>query len=138
VVSAVDAVWAALRRMKVSRAGLLGAFDDREARLWKTFLETHMVPDVMVPPAADQKHLAGIVREELAAGIVRESSRAEVVHIAASFRKAGARAVVLTAPELGLIFGENESVLPVFDATRLHVAAAVDWALGLENVRTRT
>lgn len=137
VVSAVDAVQAALHRMKVSRVGLLGAFDDHEACLWKTFLETHLVPDVMVPVATDQKHLARIVREELADGIVRESSRTHLVHIVASFRKAGARAVVLTAPELRTIFGESESVLPVFDATGLHVTAAVDWALGVENIEMR-
>ncbi|MDR1283963.1 MAG: amino acid racemase [Opitutaceae bacterium] len=138
VLSAVTAVMDALRRMKVARVGLLGSFDEREAKMWKDCLENNLVPDVMVPVSADQQHLAEIVRTELTLGIVREPSRVQVAHIAASFRKAGARAVVITAPELRLIFGESESVLPVFDAARLHVAAAVDWALGLENVRVRT
>ncbi|AHF92538.1 aspartate racemase [Opitutaceae bacterium TAV5] len=137
VVSVVDAVLSGLRRMKVGRVGLLGSFDEREAKMWKSSLETSLVRDVMVPVSTDQQHLAGIIREELSSGIVRDPSRVQLVHMVAAFRKAGSRAVVMTAPELRLIFGEDESLLPIVDATRLHVAAAVDWALGLENVRLR-
>ncbi|EIP98782.1 aspartate racemase [Opitutaceae bacterium TAV1] len=130
ILSVADAVATALRRMRIRSVGLLGAFDDRETRFWKSRLESGLVPDVLMPVAADQQHIARIVNEELAAGIVREPSRADLVHTVASFRKAGARAVVLTAPEFRLIFGEDDSVLPVFDAAELHVAAAVDRALG--------
>lgn len=138
VVSVVDAVLSGLRRLKKGdRVGLLGSFDEREAKMWKSFLESNLVPDVMVPVSADQEHLARIIQKELVFGAVREPSRAQLVHIMASFRKAGSRAVITTAPELRLIFGKAETVLPILDATKLHVAVAVDWALGLENVRLR-
>ncbi|EIP98968.1 aspartate racemase [Opitutaceae bacterium TAV1] len=134
LLSAPDVVAASLVRTGISRVGLLGAFDEREARVWKDRLDAGLVTDVLVPVATDQERIGKIIREELALGVVNESSRAEIVHMVAAFRKAGARTVILVPPELRLLFGQAESVLPVFDAAELHAVAAVDWAFGEQNV----
>jgi aspartate racemase len=42
---------------------------------------------------------------------------------------AGAEGVVLGCTEIELLVGPEDSPVPVFPTTRLHVEALVDWAL---------
>lgn len=42
----------------------------------------------------------------------------------------GAQVVILGCTEIALLIGPQDSVLPTFDTTELHIAGAVDWALG--------
>ena len=37
--------------------------------------------------------------------------------------------MILGCTEIGLLVGEEDSAVPVFDTARVHALAAVDWAL---------
>jgi len=86
--------------------------------------------DAIVPDAAEDRRLVhSVIFDELCAGIVREESRAAYRDIIEKGRKAGADCVILGCTEIGLLIGQDDTDLPVFDSTILHADAALDLAM---------
>jgi aspartate racemase len=86
--------------------------------------------DAIVPEAAEDRRLVhSVIFDELCAGIVREESRAAYRDIIEKGRKAGADCVILGCTEIGLLIGQDDTDLPVFDSTILHADAALDLAM---------
>ena len=129
LLSMTDAVGAALQTLKIKRVGLVGAISTNEEQHWRKCLARYQVIDLFVPVLRDREHLAHLTIEELQQGVVNQTTRADVGRIIYSLRQAGARAIVLASPSLGLALSHLDPVLPVLDATELHALAALDWSL---------
>lgn len=129
LLSMTNAVGTALQTLKIRRVGLVGAISDSEEAYWRKRLARHQVLDVFVPVLRDREHLAHLTIEELQLGIVNQTTRADVGRIVYSLRQAGARAIVLAAPELALALSHLDPVLPVLDAVELHALTALEWSL---------
>lgn len=84
---------------------------------------------VHVPPAAEHATVDRVIYEELVHGRVETASRREVVRVIEDLWDAGAGGVVLGCTELELLVQQADVDVPVFPATTLHVAAALDRAL---------
>jgi aspartate racemase len=124
-----DSVGAALQTLRIKRVGLVGATSESEETHWRRRLARHQVLDVFVPVLRDREHLAHLTIEELQLGIVNQTTRADVGRIVYSLRQAGARAIILATPELGLALSHLDPVLPVLDAAELHALSALEWSL---------
>ncbi len=124
-----DALGRALQTLKVRRVGLIGAGSEAEERLWRKSLARYHVLDLFVPMHRDREHLAHVAAEELQQGIVNQTTRADMGRIVYSLRQAGARAIVLATPALGLALSHLDPVLPMLDALELHALAALEWSL---------
>ena len=79
--------------------------------------------------AEERQWLDGLIFQELCVGVFRPEARAETVALIDHLRERGAEAVILGCTELPLIIAPDESPLPLIDTTRIHAAAAVDFAL---------
>jgi aspartate racemase len=75
-----------------------------------------------------------IIFEELAAGRVVRDSQRKLKMLIAELGKRGVQAVVLGCTELVLAVDVRANVLPVYDTTEIHAAAAVEWMLADEEV----
>jgi aspartate racemase len=124
----VDATLTVAANTGIRRLALLGVRYAKEDAIWQKRCEDHGLI-AAVPPADTAARVSAIVKEELSRGFVDGASKAELVRLCADFRREGARAVVLAAPELRLALGAGDSALPVLDATEAHVTAAIDWAI---------
>ena len=71
-----------------------------------------------------------VIYDELLLGRATRTSERELKSILTSLAQAGADSVVLGCTELEMIVDVDASVLPVYDCTRIHADAAVDWILG--------
>ena len=49
--------------------------------------------------------------------------------VIAQLEAAGAEGIIYGCTEIDLLVGPDDASVPVFDSTRIHVEAAVDWAL---------
>jgi aspartate racemase len=127
-----DAVGTALQTLRIRRVGLVGAFSEAEEMQWRKRLARYHVLDLFVPVQRDREHLAHLAMEELRRGIVNQTTRADLGRIVYSLRQAGARAIVLATPELGLALSHLDPVLPVLDATELHALSALEWCLNCQ------
>ena len=84
---------------------------------------------VLLPSPEERQWLDGLIFQELCIGVFRPEARAETVALIDRLRDRGAEAVILGCTELPLIIAPDESPLPLIDTTRIHAAAAVDFAL---------
>ncbi|EBY7415819.1 aspartate racemase, partial [Salmonella enterica subsp. enterica serovar Alachua] len=62
-------------------------------------------------------------------GEVRDASREKYRAVIQRLVERGAEVIILGCTEIMLLIGQEDSPVPVFDTTRLHAEAAVDWAL---------
>jgi aspartate racemase len=84
---------------------------------------------VVIPGPADRAEIHRIIFEELCAGIVREKSRESCCRVIDDLAARGAQGIALACTEIMLLLDQEHSRLPLFDTTRLHAHAAVDFAL---------
>ena len=91
--------------------------------------------EVLVPDADERTEIHRIIYDELCLGVIRDDSRETYRAIMANLVARGARGLILGCTEIGLLVGASDTTVPVFDTTRIHADAAVDWAL--EDVRGR-
>ena len=73
-----------------------------------------------------------IIYEELMQGKANEASRRTMKTFITDIAKQDIRAIVLACTELVMLVDPDANVLPIYDTTRIHVAAGVDWILGDE------
>lgn len=86
--------------------------------------------DPVVPDEMDRAEVHRIIYDELCRGVVDEVSRAKYERLIRKAETSGADSVILGCTEVCLLIGPDNSALPTFDTTALHVAALVDEALG--------
>jgi len=70
-----------------------------------------------------------IIYKELCQGIINDSSRAQYQQIVQRAVDAGADGVIFGCTEVGLLLSAEDVPVLVFDSTRLHVEAALNFAL---------
>jgi aspartate racemase len=83
-----------------------------------------------VPDESDRRVVHDVIYDELCVGVVKSESRDRYRRIIEGLAARGAKGVLLGCTEIDLLIGPDDSPVPVFDTTALHVAAAVDLALG--------
>ena len=124
-----DVTAAAIRANGCRRPLLLATRYTMEDDFYRGRLRERHGIDVVVPDAEGRTVVHGVIYDELCRGIVDPGSKQRVLDIVARFRSEGCDGVILGCTELGMLLGASDSVDPVLDTTRLHVEAALDFAL---------
>jgi len=115
---------------------LLGTRYTMEQDFYVERLARHGIACV-VPAAADRDDVHRIIFDELCQGVFKDESREALRAIAARQAARGAEGVILGCTELPLILEQAHVDVPLFDTTRLHALAAVDFALGAADETTQ-
>ena len=84
---------------------------------------------VLVPDADDRDTVHRVIYDELCLGKVVDSSRDAYIDVVKRLAGQDAEAVILGCTEIGLLLDQQNSPIPVYDTTLLHVQAAIDWSL---------
>lgn len=123
-----DATAQRIRGAGLQRVALLGTRFTMEKPFYRERLETAGI--VVATPDAPQRELIHrIIYNELCLGRIVDASRAAYRDIIAGLVADGAQGVILGCTEIGLLVGEGDASVPLFDTTRIHAEAAADWAL---------
>jgi aspartate racemase len=129
LVHIADATAARVKAAGVDRVGLLATRYTMEQDFYRGRLAERHGLDVVVPPEPDLTLVHDIIYEELCQGRVLDGSREEYRRVIAQLEAAGAGGIVYGCTEIDLLVGPQDASVPVFDSTRIHVEAAVEWAL---------
>jgi aspartate racemase len=113
----------------LKRIGLLGTRFTMEEDFYKGRLTQKHGLEVLVPSASDREIVHRVIYEELVVGQIEPSSRRQFVAIIERLAGEGAAGVILGCTEIGLLVKDEDSPVPLFDTTRVHAEAAVDFAL---------
>jgi aspartate racemase len=85
--------------------------------------------ELLPPEMAFVDTLDRIIYDELILGKATRQSERELKTIITNLEQDGAEAIVLGCTELEIIVDVDANVLPIYDCTRIHADAAVDWIL---------
>jgi aspartate racemase len=124
-----DATGLAVRAAGLRRPALLATRYTMEQDFYRGRLTARHGVEAMVPDERGRELVHRIIYEELCVGIVRAQSKAAYLEEIERLRRQGADGVILGCTEVGLLLGPEDTDLPVFDTTRLHVEKALDVAL---------
>ena len=82
------------------------------------------------PPNAPQREIVHrVIYDELVLGKIEQNSKEQYVDIIRQMIDQGAEGIILGCTEIGLLIHEQDSPVPLFDTTRIHAEAAVEYAL---------
>jgi len=126
-----DVVAAAVREQDITSIGLLGTAFTMEQAFYRDRLAQHGL-DVVVPGTRDRAEVHRVIYQELCLGQVKEASRQALREIIGRLVVEGASGVVLGCTELELLVRPQDSPVPSFASTQLHVKAAVELALAAD------
>jgi len=124
-----DATGEALGRDSVRKIGLLGTAFTMEQPFYKGRLFEKFGIEVIIPDTADRKKVHDVIYQELCLGQVEEDSKKAFVRITGDLAHKGVEAVILGCTEIGILMGQDDTDVPLYDTTKIHAEKAVERAL---------
>lgn len=128
LVHIVDSVAVAVVAAGRERVGLLGTRFTMEEPFWAERMARHGI-EVVVPEPKDRECVHRIIYEELCLGVFSQAARASYVDVIEQLHARGAQGVVLGCTEIELLVRPDDTAVPLFPSTALHVRSAIDAAL---------
>jgi aspartate racemase len=113
----------------VKKAGLIGTRFTMTEGFFRDRIEAAGIA-VALPDDATAAEIDRIIFEELAKGQVSRNSQRRLKTCLTEMSKARQQAVILGCTELVLLVDPGASVIPLYDTTAIHAAAAARWILG--------
>jgi aspartate racemase len=123
-----DATAARIRVAGLDSVALLGTRFTMERDFYRARIEAAGIA-VLTPDAADRGIVHRVIYDELCLGRILDGSRDAYRAIIAGLVARGAQGAILGCTEIGLLIGEDDAPVPLFDTARIHAEAAADWAL---------
>lgn len=112
----------------VKKAGLIGTRFTMTEGFFRERIEAAGIV-LVLPDAATATEIDRIIFEELAKGQVSRNSQRRLKTCLTEMGKARQQAVILGCTELVLLVDPGASVIPLYDTTAIHAAAAARWIL---------
>ncbi|MCG9769843.1 aspartate/glutamate racemase family protein [Pseudoalteromonas piscicida] len=130
VLHIADATAKRLKDDGVKRIALLGTRFTMQQDFYKARLQDLHGIEVITPNCDQQTLVHHIIYDELCRGEVNASSRQTYLDIINSLYQQGAEGVILGCTEIGLLVQQVHTQVPLYDTTKLHAEAVVEWSLG--------
>jgi aspartate racemase len=124
-----DATGDAIAAAEFSKVGLLGTRPTMEGDFIKGKLAARGIT-TLIPDERARSFMHASILEELGRGIFTAQTRARYLDIIMEMEAQGAQGIILGCTEIPLLIKKEDCQLPLFDTGKLHVAAAVAFALG--------
>ncbi len=124
-----DATGLEIKKTTIKKIGLLGTKFTMEQDFYKGRLRDKFGFEVLIPDAADRQMVHDVIYRELCLGTIQSASKEKYKKIIDRLVAKGAEGVILGCTEISLLINQKDSLVPLFDTTKIHAAAAVDKAL---------
>jgi len=125
----LDATAEAILEKGIETIGLLGTKFTMEHDFYRGRLEAKHGLEVLLPGDEDRDTIHRILYRELCMGEIKRLSRDKFREIIARLVSKGAKGIILGCTEIPLLVEQKDYDIPLFDTTKLHALAAVDYAL---------
>lgn len=124
-----DATARQIKEAGFRKIGLLGTRFTMEEDFYKNRLIQKYGLDVIIPNAQERELVHRVIYDELVVGQIRPTSRARYIEIIEQLIQEGAEGIILGCTEIGLLIHDGDCKVPLFDTTKIHAVAAVEYAL---------
>ncbi|MDO6744097.1 aspartate/glutamate racemase family protein [Tenacibaculum soleae] len=123
VIHIANATGELILEKKLKKVGLLGTKYTMEKTFYTNVLKS-MGVEVIIPNKEDRTIIHDIIYNELAKGVLNETSKKVYLTIIDKLSKAGAEGIILGCTEIPLLIKQNDVDLPIFDTTTIHATKA--------------
>jgi aspartate racemase len=124
-----DATAEGIKARGMKKVGLLGTKFTMEEDFYKGRLIQKHNLEIIIPTTEAREVVHRVIYDELCIGEIKPSSKMTYLDIIERLAKEGAEGIILGCTEIGLLVKQEDSRVPLFDTTRIHAIAAVDYAL---------
>ena len=124
-----DATAQRVKDSNIQTIGLLGTRFTMEEKFYKGRLSEKFGLNVNIPNAQEREIVHRVIYDELVVGKILQRSKAQFITIIEQMVSQGAEGIILGCTEIGLLVKPEDSQVPLFDTTRIHAEAAVEYAL---------
>ena len=124
-----DATAGELIAKKVQTTALLGTKYTMTQDFYKSRLLDKGL-SVLIPDESDVETVNSIIYNELCRGLILDESKRKLLTIIGKLAAQGAEAVILGCTEIGLLVGQADTSVPLFDTTIIHATRAEMLAIG--------
>ncbi len=128
VLNIIDVTAERIRERGLKRVGLLGTRFTMEEDFYTKRMKKHGI-EVIVPEKDEIDIIHNIIIRELCLGIIKDDSKRVFKKIIHNLVSKGSEGIVLGCTEIPLLIKQEDFSVPLFDTTRIHAEAAVDFAL---------
>lgn len=119
---------AAIAAQGLTTVGLLGTRFTMEEAFYRDALAEAGIA-ALIPGEADRGMINRVIFEELCLGRFEDAARKDYLRVMDGLAAQGAQGMVLGCTEIPILVRPEDTSLKLFDTTRLHVQAALDFAL---------
>jgi aspartate racemase len=112
-----------------TKVGLLGTKFTMELPFYRDKLRLQNIEALIPQEQAVRDFIQQTLKEELGRGIAKPATKAAYIEVTNQLIACGAEGIVLGCTEIPLLLSQQDVAVPVFDTTRIHVQAAVEFAL---------
>jgi aspartate racemase len=129
ILDIIDVTAEQIKTRGLHTVGLLGTRFTMEEDFYKGRLSQKHRLKALIPSQEERQAIHRIIFDELSIGEIKESSRNVYWQIINRLADQGAQGIILGCTEIPLLIHEEEGDIPLFDTTRIHALAAVEYAL---------
>jgi len=129
VLHIADATGQIIRKAGLQQVALLGTRYTMEQDFYRGRLKQSFGITSIIPDEVQRMKINQVIFDELCHGVTHPASKRYYQQIINELQELGAEGVIFGCTEIGLLLGQNDSPLPVFDTTAIHAQAAVDFML---------
>ena len=109
--------------------GVLGTKFTMELDFYRNKLETFGLTMLTPETQEIRDYVHFTIKEELGIGLVKQETKEKYISIANDLIKRGAEGIVLGCTEIPMLIGQKDFSMPVFDTTKIHADAIVEYAI---------
>ena len=119
----------AVKQQGLVNVGLLGTKFTMEMEFYRKKLEENGLR-VLVPEKQETRdYVQHTLKEELGRGIINPDTKQNYISIVKDLVGRGAEGIILGCTEIPLLVSQEDFSIPVFDTTKIHSSAIVEYAL---------
>lgn len=117
----------AVNKQGLKKVGLLGTKFTMEMDFYRNKLEEYGL-EVLIPDKQETRdYIQYTVKEELGIGFINPETKIKYISIAEELVRQGAECIILGCTEIPMLISQDDFTIPVFDTTKIHSQAIVDY-----------
>ena len=120
----------AVAKKQLKKVALLGTKYTMQLDFYTQKLANRGIETIIPADAADIEFINDAIYEEMGKGLFLPQTKAGFIRIIHALVAQGAEGIILGCTEIPILIKQEDSPVPVFDTTAIHVNAAVAFALG--------
>lgn len=129
LINIISATSVAIKKQQLKTVGLLGTSYTMELPFYRDKLQSHAITPLIPENQEDRDFIEEALRYELGKGFINPVTKERYLSIIQQLITRGAEGIVLGCTEIPLLITQNDVPVPVFDTTRIHASAIVDFMM---------